>query len=156
MAISMGKKFEECLYKGFRNTFKGGTINRIYDTQGYHKGIRNVCDYIGYNFPYIYYLEAKSLHGNTFNIQKLTQYNALLEKHNIKGVIAGVVIWFIDHKRVVFVDIDKVTELINLGKKSINIKFENDYSIELDTNIKRVYPDINFSKLYEYSQKMCI
>ena len=156
MAVSKGKKFEECLYKGFMNTFKSGTINRIYDTQGYRKGVKNVCDYIGYNFPNIYYLEAKSLHGNTFSIQKLTQYDALAEKQGIKGVVAGVVIWFIDHKRVVFVDINKVTELIKLGKKSINIKFPEDYSVELDTTIKRVYPEINFSKLGEYSKHLCI
>ena len=71
-------------------------------------------------------------------------------------MVSGVVIWFIDHKKVVFVDIEKVTELIKLGKKSINIKVESDYTLNLDTTIKRVYPEIDFSKLYEYSVKKCV
>ena len=158
MATSKGKKFEECVENSFNKTFpkENRTIDRIYDTQGYHIGIRNISDFIGYVFPYHYYLEAKSLHGNTFNLKKLTQYDKLVEKIGTKGVVTGVVIWFIDHKKVVFVDIEKVKELKEQGKKSINITIPSDISIEFNTTIKRVYPDIDFSKLYEYSQKRCI
>ena len=147
MAINRGKEFEHCVSKGFWNTFPEGTIDRIYDTEGFKKGIKNVCDFIGYNYPYIMYIEAKSCTKNTFNLKKLTQYDKLLEKKNKKGVLAGVLVWFIDHKKVVFAKIELIEQLVNTGIKSINIKYPETYTIELDTKTQRVYPEINFEKL---------
>ena len=148
MAVNKGKKFEECVVNSFKESFPNGTIDRIYDTEGRKYGIKNICDYIGYIYPNIFYLEAKSLKGNTFNLARLTQYNKLCGKLGVKGDCAGVVIWFIEHQRVVFATIEKITELIEQGKKSVNIKHPEDYTIELPVEIKRVYPKINFQILH--------
>ena len=102
MAVSKGKEFESCVKKSFEKSFPEGTIDRIYDTEGRRYGVRNICDYIGFSTPHIYYLEAKSVRKNTFDLKKLTQYDKLVKKSGIKDAIAGVVIWFRDHKRVVF------------------------------------------------------
>ncbi len=147
MAVNRGKEFEHCVSREFGKTFPEGTIDRIYDTEGFKKGIKNVCDFIGYTYPYIMYIEAKSCTKNTFNLKKLTQYDKLLEKKNKKGVLAGVLVWFIDHKKVVFAKIELVEELINRGVKSINARIPETYTIELDTITKRIYPEINFEKL---------
>jgi len=147
MSFNKGKKFEQCVVNSFEESFPEGTIDRIYDTEGKKYGIKNICDYIGYIYPNIFYLEAKSLKGNTFNLARLTQYDKLCAKSGIKGVCAGVVIWFIEHKRVVFATIDKITELKQQGKKSVNIRHRDDYTIEFPVEIKRVYPKINFQEL---------
>lgn len=99
MALNYGKQFEARLKEDFLK-ISGATIDRLYDTTFGYKSVSNICDFIGYVFPFIFYLEAKSTQGNTFSLAKLTQAEKLKSKIGIKGVNAGVVIWFIDHKKV--------------------------------------------------------
>lgn len=91
MAVNQGKAFEARFKSDFLKV-KGASLDRIYDSVSGFKGIKNICDFIGYIFPYAYYLECKSTKQNTFSIQKLTQYDKLIEKKGIKGVNAGAVI----------------------------------------------------------------
>lgn len=46
-----------------------------------------------------------------------------------------------------FAKIELIEQLVNTGIKSINIKYPETYTIELDTKTQRVYPEINFEKL---------
>lgn len=122
MAQNLGKAFEAKFKKDFEKSFPEGTIDRIYDTTNGYKTISNICDFLGYNYPNIFYLECKSHLGNTFPLANLTQYDKLLSKVGIKGVRAGVVIWFIDHDTICYVPIKTITKLKEDGKKSVNIK----------------------------------
>ena len=100
MANNRGKQFEQKFFRDFKTSFPGGTIDRIYDTTNGYKTISNISDFIGYVYPNILYLECKSHQGNTFPLINLTQYEKLKSKVGIKGVRAGVILWFIDHDRV--------------------------------------------------------
>lgn len=91
MANNYGKKFEAKFKEDFKKV-PGADITRLYDTTNGFKSISNVSDFIGYIFPFQYYLEAKSTQGNTFSLSKLTQADKLKEKQGILGVNAGVVI----------------------------------------------------------------
>ncbi len=91
MADNLGKKFEVKFKEDF-SKIPGSSIDRIYDVTNGFYGLRNICDYIGYIYPNIYYIECKSILGNTFPLANLKQYDKLIKKIGIKGVIVGVVL----------------------------------------------------------------
>ena len=149
MANNYGKQFETKLKEDFLKV-NGSTIDRLYDpTSGFHS-IKNVSDFIGYIFPNIYYLECKSHNGNTFPLVNLTQFDKLKEKVGIPGVRAGVVIWFIEHKKVIYVPISTFIKLKEDEKKSFNIKMvgsEEYFSLEIPGKVKRLFIDSDYSVL---------
>lgn len=149
MALNYGKKFEQKLKEDMQKV-EGVSIDRLADvTSGYY-GIRNVSDFIIYKFPFICYCECKSHTGNTFPIKNLTQYDKLITKKGIKGVKAGVILWFIDHKQVVYIPIEGFEKMKAEGLKSVNIKMNyEDYGIiEIPSKIKRVFLDSDYTYLF--------
>lgn len=150
MADNLGKKWEERFKKDFEETLPNSTIDRIYDTVGKYAGVSNVCDFIGYKYPNIFYLECKSCKGNTFNFAKLTQYEKLKEKVGIPGVRVGVVLWFWEQDRVFYVPIATVTKMIKDGKKSVNCKksqSEGYYIIDVPGEKQRVFMKCDYTFL---------
>lgn len=150
MADNLGKKFE---YK-FKEDFEqipNATIDRIYDTTNGFFGIRNICDFIGYKYPNIAYLECKSIKGNTFPLTNLKQYDKLILKKGIKGVICGVILWFRDHDKILFIPIDTFEKLKKDNKKSFNIKMLQDTyykSIIIPTVKKRTFLTGDYTVLF--------
>lgn len=122
--MNRGKQFEAQLRAGFLKFPSTISFNRIADPVGGFAGVRNCCDFIVYKNPTIFYLEAKSRKGNTFSLTDIppNQYLGMLDKVTCKGVIAGFIIWYLDHQITAFVPIQEVQRLKDLGKKSINIK----------------------------------
>lgn len=150
MANNRGKQFEQKFFRDFKTSFPGGTIDRIYDTTNGYKTISNISDFIGYVYPNILYLECKSHQGNTFPLINLTQYEKLKSKVGIKGVRAGVILWFIDHDRVCYVPISTIMQLKKDEKKSVNVKMLDDQSyniIEIPSVKKRVFLDSDYTVL---------
>ena len=151
MALNRGKQFElkfkECWLKSFPNSF----LYRLNDQMsGYKVSSSNICDFIAFNLNKLYLLEIKSHEGNTFPINNLTQYTKLVGKVGIPGVRVGVIIWFIDHDRVIYVPISTITQLINDGKKSVNInkiEAEGYRIINIPSIKKRVFLDSDYSIL---------
>ena len=152
MAKNYGKKFEKQFEQDFLK-IPGSTIDRIYDPGFKRKGISNICDFIGYKEPHIYYLECKSIKGGTFPLNNLTQYDKLIEKKSIKGAITGAAIWFYEKDKVIFVPITTFEKLKLDGKKSVNIKMldTKDYEIlEIPSIKKRVYMESDYTVLVNY------
>jgi penicillin-binding protein-related factor A (putative recombinase) len=147
MPTNYGKAFETKLKEDFLKV-DGSTIDRLRDPVGGFHGISNVSDFIGYIYPNIFYLECKSHNGNTFPLANLTQFDKLKEKVGIPGVRAGVVIWFIEHKKVIYVPISTFIKLKEDEKKSFNIKMLGDskyFSLEIPGKIKRLFIDTDYS-----------
>ena len=70
------------------------------------------------------------------------------------GLIAGTVIWFYDHDRVIFVPIETWKKIKEEGKKSFNIKMVGEYDcIELPSKKKRVYMETDYTALMDYSKE---
>lgn len=150
MANNRGKQFEAKLKADFLATVPSSSIDRLYDSVSGYKAISNISDFIAFKKPCIYYLEAKSHQGNTFPLTNLSQYDKLVAKVGIPGVRAGVVLWMIDHDRVIYVPISTITQLKSDGKKSININtIEKDgYKIvNIPSVKKRVFLDSDYSVL---------
>lgn len=150
MAINRGKQFEVKLKQDFLNTVPDSSIDRLYDSVSGYKAISNISDFIAFKKPCIYYLEAKSHQGNTFPLANLTQYDKLLGKVGIPGVRTGVILWMIDHDRVLYVPIATIKKLKEDGKKSVNINtIEKDgyRVINIPSVKKRVFLDSDYSVL---------
>ena len=115
-----------------------------------YKAVSNISDFIGYVYPNIYYLEAKSHLGNNFPLTNLTQYDKLKEKVGIPGVRVGVVIWFRDVDTVWYVPVSTITQMKADGKKSVNVKkdIEAGYRIiNIPSQKRRVFLDSDYSVL---------
>ena len=127
---------------------QGAKITRLYDPVGGYYGIRNVCDFIAYKYPYSFYFEAKETQTNTFNLSKLTQYDDLLKYKQVSGLFAGVIVWF-SHKNIVtWTSIETVEKLKEIGIKSINCNIPITYDFEIEVKVARKYPTIIFEDLY--------
>ncbi len=120
MTINRGKQFEELVKSAFLKVPET-SIDRIHDQTTGYLGGRNICDFIVYHYPYEYYIECKSVHGNVLPLTNITdrQWSGLLEKSEIDGVIAGVIVWFIDKDVTYFVSIEELQHAEGYGKKSI-------------------------------------
>lgn len=150
MAQNYGKAFEKKFKADWEKSFPEGTIDRIYDPTNGYKTISNVVDFIGYSFPNIMYMECKSHLGNVWPFTCFTQYEKLLSKVGISGVIAGVVLWMIDHDTVVFLPVEEIQKMKADGLKSFHIKMLNEkmYNIiKIPSEKKRVFLDSDYSVL---------
>lgn len=155
MANNLGKRFEAQFKSDFLKITES-TIDRLYDPGFGMKGLTNICDFIGYKQPNIYYLECKSHLGNTFPLTALKQYDKLLEKRGIPGARIGVILWFIDHDKVLFIPISTFEKLKLDNKKSFNIKYvgEDEYpSVEIPSVKKRVFMESDYSILLQLEDK---
>lgn len=156
MAVNRGKAFESKFKQDFQ-MMDQVSIDRIYDSVSGFRGIKNICDFICYKYPFIFYLECKSILGNTFPLGNLTQYDKLLEKKNKKGVNAGVIIWFIDKQSIVYISIEEFERIKNSGYKSINFnKMINnpDFNIVLiPGKVKRTYVSGDYSILLKIAEE---
>lgn len=157
-----GKAFEQRIKEACLS-MPDVSVDRIPDQMGHYKGARNICDFIVYRYPTEYYLECKSVYDTSFPLSNITddQLKGLVRKSNIPGVIAGIVVWFIDLDLTYFIPITYIRILKEADIKSINPK--KDYWNELGTDLwkfpvsgkkDRVYYKYNleplFNQLKEY------
>ena len=148
--LNLGKEFEQKFKLDFLRTMPNSTIDRIYDSVSGYKAISNVCDFIGYKEPNIYYIECKSHKGKSFPFSNLSQYDDLKLKVGIPGVRAGVVLWLYEYDKVLYVPISTVTSIKNDGIKSVSLTMldKKKYNIiEIPSIKKRVYMDSDYSIL---------
>lgn len=144
MAENRGKKFENVVKKSFLKV-PNVSIDRLHDQTNGFKGSQNICDFIVYREPYEYYIECKSVHGNTLPFSNITetQWNGLLEKSKIEGVFAGVICWWIDKDITRFIPIQILQMLKEEGKKSINCYWDSCVDVY---NIRYYIPEIKGKK----------
>jgi len=150
MPVNRGKGFEAKFKEDFLRSIPSSTIDRLYDQVSGYKTISNISDFIGYKKPNIFYLECKSIKGNTFPFTNLTQYDKLIKKVDIEGVRTGVVIWFIDHDMIVYVPIKTIRQMKADELKSVNITtlVKSSYRyFEIPTTKKRVFLEGDYSIL---------
>ena len=156
MGINRGKAWETKFKEDWIKSMPDSSIDRLYDPVNGYTSIANISDFICYKYPNIFYMECKSHEGNTFPISALTQYEKLSKKVGIKGVRAGVVLWFIDHDcGILYVPISTFTKLIQDGKKSFNVKMIDDPNypcLKIPSVKKRVFYDADYSVLCDLEE----
>lgn len=158
MAVNRGKGFEDIIRQSFLKVPETSVV-RLHDQTNGYLGGKNHCDFIVYHKPLEYHLECKSVHGNTLPFSNITdnQWQGLLEKSKIKGVVAGVICWWIDKDVTRFIPI-QILEVLRteLSAKSIRFDFLNPDIIYIKGKKKRVFFDYDmeqFIKEVEYGYK---
>lgn len=146
-----GKQFEQLIKEAFEKV-PGVSIDRIPDqTMGY-RGACNISDFIVYKEPYEYYIECKSTKGACLPFANITdnQWKGLLEKSEIPGVYAGIICWWIDKDVTLFLPIQTLSILAQVGMKSIRYDFPNCPEIvKLQGKKKRVFFDYNMEQFFK-------
>jgi hypothetical protein len=125
MGVSRGKQFEDAIKKAFLK-HPDISFDRFPDPMAGYAGIRNICDFGVYRLPYQYYFECKAFSGNTLNFTSAItkdQWDGLVEKSKIPGVVAGIIVWFIEHDTTTFVPIQELKRIRDAGAKSLNVKY---------------------------------
>jgi hypothetical protein len=119
--MNRGKDFEAKFREQMNQVFD---VTRLADNTAGYMGGRNICDFIVYRYPNLFYLELKTTKQNTLNFHDITdtQWNGLIEKEPIEGVGAGIVVWFIKHDKTFFISAAAMQAMKSLGLKSFNIK----------------------------------
>ena len=151
-----GKEFEEHFKEDWIKTLPDAFIYRLVDVMSMYKGVANVCDFICHTNSKLFLVECKSHLGNTWPIT-FRQYDDLVDADVYKDVYPGVLLWFIDHNKVIWCPISEIKRMKEEGKKSINIKMlkEKLYNIyEVPSEIMRVYPrmDLTVFKTFNYKE----
>lgn len=147
-----GKDFEAHFYSDFRKTFPKEFILRLKDDVSMYKSAaKNPCDFICHVNGIVYMTEVKCHYGNTFPFSALGQYSTLEEDwKDLKDTKRIVIVWFIDHDVVLAVPISEIKQMKKEGLVSINIKTYKKYNIiELDSIKKRVFLEVDYTKLQE-------
>jgi len=123
-----GKVAEKRHFDWLNRPEEGYSMDRIPDQlSGFYMVSRNICDFVCYKYPHIYYLESKATYEDRFDFAQLsdTQRIGLRKKSKIAGCYGLVVVLFAAYKRAFFINIKDITDdtpEANLIIKSINIK----------------------------------
>ena len=152
VSINRGKQFEDLIREQFEK-IDNITITRLYDVTMGYKQVNNPCDLIVYKKPNILFIECKALHGNTLNFRgniRENQWEKLLHYSKVPGVIAGVLVWFIDRDETYFIDILTLEILKKCGKKSFNASKKYYMNIiKIQGHKKKVFFDYDLEKFLE-------
>lgn len=155
-------------FKEFENKFKaavekvdGVSIDRIPDQVSRFKGSNNIADFVAYKYPHQYYFECKTIEGGTLPFTNITQWQDLLEKSRVPGIIAGVVVWFYERTEIatIFVDIRLLECMKQEGYKSFpwdchfvtdtNVEGWSDYWLPIQGEKKRVYYEYDMEEFFK-------
>ena len=127
---------------------------RLKDHFDGRKGSYNISDFIAYQEGHLFILEAKSVHGKTFNIKSFSQYDRLREV-KVKGAHPMVVIWFVDYDKVIAFPITSVEQMEKDGLKSIHIDTYMNYThIDVPSVKKRIFMDSDYTCVLEYYKNL--
>lgn len=149
---SLGKQAEQRIKEWLDRPEEGYCFDRIPDQMTGFYGSSNICDFILYKYPYIYYIESKATWEDRFNFSMLTQkqHDGLFEKSKINGVFGFVIVLFASYKRSFLIPIESIVKLEEEGKHSLNIKKIDKWNIEFQ-EIKTI-PN-NRKKLLDYDRE---
>ena len=147
MTTNYGKKFENVIKEAFEKV-PDVSIDRLHDQTTGFRGSSNICDFIVYREPYEYYFECKSVHGNRLPFRNITetQRTGLLQKSFIEGVFAGIICWWIDKDKTLFLPIQTIKMLANEGFASYYYDWDAVGTVEIKGKKKRVFFDYDMEE----------
>lgn len=151
VAQSRGKQFEKVVREAFERVSNTSVI-RLHDQTTGFAGSANICDLLVYNYPNLYCIECKSVHGNTLPFSNITdkQWQGMLEQSQIEGVFAGVICWWVDKDVTLFLPIDELELEKQHGWKSIRYDIERGNGVfEIKGKKKRVFFDYDMEHFFE-------
>ena len=121
MAVNRGKQFESIIQESFEK-IENVSVIRLHDQTTGFKGSANPCDFLVYHKPYLYAIECKTIHGNTFPLSNISdfQWKSLLRMSDIEGIFAGIIVWWVDKDVTKYISIKELEQIKQNGFKSIS------------------------------------
>lgn len=132
MDDNLGKDAERKIWDWLDRPNDGYAFTRLYDQMtGYYMTSRNICDFIVYKHPNMYYIESKATWGSRFDINMIQphQKTGLLDKSKIAGCFGWVIVLFASYRRAFKFEIQDIVDLESSGKKSLNITKISNWTI---------------------------
>lgn len=128
----LGKKAEQKLRKWLDRPQDGYCFDRLPDQMTGFYGSKNICDFILFKSPNMYYIESKATWADRFDFSMITdyQYENLLKKSMIANVYGVIVVLFAAEQRAFIIDIREIDKVKASGKKSLNIKKISNWNIQ--------------------------
>jgi uncharacterized protein YktA (UPF0223 family) len=171
MSQNRGKQFEDKIREDFEKV-KGVSIDRLHDQMNGYIGSSNCCDFIVYRRPKILYLECKSVHGNRLSISSIPkpdkygvlrgfhgaitdeQWRGLLEKSQIPGATAGVICWWIEKDVTLFLPIQTLSGMYEMGFKSVKYDCLDEFDghiniVKIKGEKKRIFFDYDMEEFLD-------
>lgn len=148
MAENRGKQFENVVKNSFEKV-PNTSVVRLHDQTNGYLGSSNICDFIVYHYPKQYFIECKSVHGNILPFSNITknQRLGLLKVCKIKGVVAGILCWWVDKDTTLFIPIQLIVSEMDKGNKSIRYDTLLDV-IRLPGKKRRVFYDYDMKYFF--------
>lgn len=114
MTKTIGKKAEDKIKEWLDRPQDGYSFDRIPDQMsGLYIVSRNICDFVCYKYPNIYYIESKETEKDRFDFSQLSdrQRNGLYLKSTIDGVYGLVILLFTTYQRAFVLNIKDIAEI---------------------------------------------
>lgn len=138
--VSRGKDFEAIVRESFEDV-PDTMVYRLPDQQSYKLGSKNPCDFFVYRKPIFYALECKATNKPSLPFSNISEYQwkELLKMSQIPGIVAGVLCWYVNNDRTVFIPIQFLEILKQNGAKSIRHDADDACLIDIPGKKKRVF-----------------
>lgn len=121
-----GKKAEKKIEAWLSRPDLGYSFDRIPDQMtGFYLASRNICDFICYKYPYMYYIESKCSYGDRISFSMLTetQRDGLLLKSQLPGCYGLVICLFAEYKRAFIFNIQDLAEFIDPTRSICDMQY---------------------------------
>lgn len=163
MPINRGKDFEAVVKEACEKVADTYVL-RLYDPQGGYSAISNPVDFVIFRHGVMYMFECKAVHGNLLTIHAKDykrQYGHIsnaqwdgMRKASQCGVVAGALVWWVDHDVTKFIPIQELDVLRNVGQRN-SVRYDLDIpnSTIIYGQKKRVFFDYDFEMFFKNFEK---
>lgn len=157
MSRDLGKKFEDSFKKQWADTFPGTFLYRLPDQMnGYKESSENPADFFCFPVEACFLVvECKSHKGASIPFNAIPQYERLLEYKGRKNTYPGVLVWFYEKDKILWVSIEEAEKMVLDGEKSIGLRmldqdYKNKYNIlDIPATKLRVFMKPDYEWLVE-------
>lgn len=126
-----GKMFEEDFFENAKEFDSQALVTRLYDTTNGFRGVANPCDYIAATEYGTVFLELKTTIEASLSFNNITenQWFQLSRADRCEFSLAGILVYFQKHEKVIWYPISTLEEIKKSGVKSVNPNFIEGYEV---------------------------
>lgn len=126
-----GKMFEEDFFENAKELDSQALVTRLYDTTNGFRGVANPCDYIAATEFGTVFLELKTTIETSLSFNNITenQWFQLSRAERCKFSLAGILVYFQKHEKIIWYPILTLEEVKQSGVKSVNPNFIKGYEV---------------------------
>lgn len=126
-----GKMFEEDFFENAKEFNSQALVTRLYDTTNGFRGVANPCDYIAATEFGTVFLELKTTIETSLSFNNITenQWFQLSRAERCKFSLAGILVYFQKHEKIIWYPISTLEQIKQAGIKSVNPNFIEGYEV---------------------------